>query len=65
MVDGPALGALLAEMDVPVLVLNACRSAHAEAQEAPPQSPPEAGGEEESPSPVTSRRDAGGRAVQF
>jgi len=28
-VDGPALGKLLVEADVPVLVLNACRSAHA------------------------------------
>jgi hypothetical protein len=35
LVDGPELGALLAETDVPVLVLNACRSAHAEAPEAP------------------------------
>ncbi len=32
--DGPALGKLLVETDVPVLVLNACRSAHAEAAEA-------------------------------
>ena len=35
LVDGPALGKLLAETDVPVLVLNACRSAHAELQQAP------------------------------
>jgi tetratricopeptide (TPR) repeat protein len=35
LVDGPALGQLLAETDVPVLVLNACRSAHAE----PPATP--------------------------
>jgi tetratricopeptide (TPR) repeat protein len=34
LVDGPALGKLLKETNVPVLVLNACRSAHAEA---PPQ----------------------------
>ena len=34
MVDGQALGRLLKETGVPVLVLNACRSAHAEA---PPQ----------------------------
>jgi hypothetical protein len=34
-VGGPALGKLLAESDVPVLVLNACRSAHAEADDAP------------------------------
>jgi tetratricopeptide (TPR) repeat protein len=30
LVDGPALGALLADTGVSVLVLNACRSAHAE-----------------------------------
>ncbi len=30
LVDGPSLGKLLAETQVPVLVLNACRSAHAE-----------------------------------
>ncbi len=30
LVDGTALGQLLVETDVPVLVLNACRSAHAE-----------------------------------
>jgi hypothetical protein len=30
LVDGPALGAVLAEAGVPVLVLNACRSAHAD-----------------------------------
>jgi len=34
LVDGPALGRLLKETGVPVLVLNACRSAHAAA---PPQ----------------------------
>jgi hypothetical protein len=33
LVDGPNLGNLLVEADVPVLVLNACRSAHAEAEE--------------------------------
>ncbi len=32
LVDGPALGKLLVEADVPVLVLNACRSAHAESE---------------------------------
>jgi hypothetical protein len=31
LVDGPALGRLLTETAVPLLVLNACRSAHAEA----------------------------------
>lgn len=30
LVDGPALGAVLADAGVPVLVLNACRSAHAD-----------------------------------
>ncbi|MFZ2406817.1 MAG: CHAT domain-containing protein, partial [Methylobacter sp.] len=35
LVDGLALGKLLAETDVPVLVLNACRSAHAEAPATP------------------------------
>jgi len=30
--DGPALGKLLVETQVPVLVLNACRSAHAEVE---------------------------------
>ncbi|MFN0104316.1 MAG: CHAT domain-containing protein [Bryobacteraceae bacterium] len=34
-VDGPSLGNLLAETDVPVLVLNACRSAHAEPPSVP------------------------------
>ena len=35
LVDGPALGKLLAETDTPVLILNACRSAHAEFQAQP------------------------------
>lgn len=34
-VDGSALGKLLVETEVPVLVLNACRSAHAEAPTSP------------------------------
>jgi hypothetical protein len=34
-VDGPALGRLLVETQVPVLVLNACRSAHADAPTSP------------------------------
>lgn len=34
-VDGSTLGKLLVETNVPVLVLNACRSAHAEPQNAP------------------------------
>jgi tetratricopeptide (TPR) repeat protein len=38
LVDGPELGGLLAEAGVPVLVMNACRSAHAE----PPASPEKA-----------------------
>ncbi len=35
LVDGPSLGKLLADTDLPVLVLNACRSAHANIQEKP------------------------------
>ncbi|MEW6029049.1 MAG: CHAT domain-containing protein [Chloroflexota bacterium] len=35
LIDGPTLGKLLVEADVPVLVLNACRSAHADIQETP------------------------------
>ena len=35
LVDGPTLGELLVETRVPVLVLNACRSAYAEAPAAP------------------------------
>lgn len=35
LVDGTTLGKLLVETDVPVLVLNACRSAHAEPPTAP------------------------------
>ena len=35
LVDGPTLGKLLVATDVPLLVLNACRSAHAEAPPAP------------------------------
>ena len=38
LVDGPALGKLLVETGVPVLVLNACRSAHAD----PPAEPEKA-----------------------
>jgi hypothetical protein len=37
LVDGPSLGSLLVETDVPLLVLNACRSAHAEAPTEPEQ----------------------------
>lgn len=44
-VDGPALGNLLAETDVPVLVLNACRSAHAD----PPPAPVMVSAENEDP----------------
>ena len=35
LVDGPALGKLLVETNVPALVLNACRSAHADPPTAP------------------------------
>jgi hypothetical protein len=42
LVDGPQLGALLVETSVPMLVLNACRSAHADApSEPPPAAQPE------------------------
>jgi tetratricopeptide (TPR) repeat protein len=41
LVDGSRLGGLLAEGHVPLLVLNACRSAHAD----PPAQPEAAGGE--------------------
>jgi len=34
-VDGPSLGNLLVETDVPILVLNACRSAHADPKQTP------------------------------
>ena len=44
-VDGPVLGKLLVETGVPVLVLNACRSAHAETPEAPTPTPPPRAGE--------------------
>jgi tetratricopeptide (TPR) repeat protein len=49
LVDGPAMGNLLVETNVPVLVLNACRSAHAEAPDdaQPVDQPAQA-----SPSPV-------------
>ena len=40
LVDGPALGALLARAGVGVLVLNACRSAYAEASDRPRTDPP-------------------------
>lgn len=40
LVDGPALGGLLAEAGVPVLVLNACRSAYAEARSQPNEAGP-------------------------
>jgi len=39
LVDGTELGQLLAGSGVPVLVLNACKSAYAEAPEAPEQAP--------------------------
>ncbi len=41
--DGEDIGNLLAETGVPVLVLNACRSAHAEAPEKPEENPDAAG----------------------
>jgi tetratricopeptide (TPR) repeat protein len=45
LVDGPTLGRLLASTGVPVLVLNACRSAYTEAPDRPAAAPgPEPGG---------------------
>jgi tetratricopeptide (TPR) repeat protein len=45
LVDGPRLGSLLAETGVPVLVLNACRSAHAD----PPREPGKVAGGADDP----------------
>jgi tetratricopeptide (TPR) repeat protein len=45
LVDGPALGRLLTATGVPVLVLNACRSAYTEARDQPGGAPPTAPGE--------------------
>ena len=42
--DGPTLGRLLSGTGVPVLVLNACRSAYAEARDQPGDAPGPAGG---------------------
>jgi tetratricopeptide (TPR) repeat protein len=47
LVDGPALGRLLAGTGVPVLVLNACRSAYAEALSQPSDTPEDAPAAEE------------------
>ena len=44
LVDGPTLGRLLAGTGVPVLVLNACRSAYAEAHDKPSEGPGDASG---------------------
>ena len=44
LVDGPTLGRLLIATGVPVLVLNACRSAYAEPLSHPSESGPEPGG---------------------
>jgi tetratricopeptide (TPR) repeat protein len=44
-VEGPALGGLLAETGVPVLVLNACRSAHAALATTPEQASQASGGD--------------------
>ncbi|MGB0387457.1 MAG: CHAT domain-containing protein, partial [Ardenticatenaceae bacterium] len=40
LVDGRSLGQLLVKSHVPVLVLNACRSAHAQAPDEEPKTPP-------------------------
>jgi tetratricopeptide (TPR) repeat protein len=47
LVDGSRLGKLLAETRVPLLVLNACRSAHADPPSQPMQAAPGAGGHEQ------------------
>jgi tetratricopeptide (TPR) repeat protein len=47
LVDGPTLGRLLTEAGVPVLVLNACRSAYAEARPQPARSGPEESSQED------------------
>src|SRR5262249_7490744 len=39
LVDGPALGRLLADTGVPVLMLNSCRSAYTEARDRPGDTP--------------------------
>ena len=53
LVDGPRLGSLLVETDVPVLVLNACRSAHAEvADETEPAKPGEPADPNTQPQPT-------------
>jgi tetratricopeptide (TPR) repeat protein len=41
LVDGPAIGALLAQTNVPVLVLNACRSAYADPTADPDEAEPD------------------------
>ena len=48
LVDGPALGRLLTSTGVPVLVLNACRSAYSEARPRPAGAPGPATASEES-----------------
>jgi len=54
LVGGPALGALLARTGVPVLAMNACRSAHADLLAEPATVPPETGG----PGTPAAERDA-------
>jgi tetratricopeptide (TPR) repeat protein len=46
LVDGPKLGALLVEAGSPVLVLNACRSAHSEALQTPARVGDESSGDQ-------------------
>jgi hypothetical protein len=62
LVDGTSLGKLLVETDVPVLVLNACRSAHAETPSEPPPSEKPPIGEEQN---VHAQGRALGEAVSF
>ncbi len=59
LVDGPELGRLLRDAGVSILVLNACRSAHAEAPEKP-----ETAAQEESPGDVHAEVRAYGSLAQ-
>jgi tetratricopeptide (TPR) repeat protein len=59
LVDGPTLGRLLVATQVPVLVLNACRSAYTEAPERPGTPTPEPGDIGTAPSRAPNTGDEG------
>jgi tetratricopeptide (TPR) repeat protein len=60
--DGPTLGRLLTATGVPVLVLNACRSAYTEAPNQPDE--PEPGpGDTSTSQPVSGAEDSGGESI--